>query len=200
MKEIARQKSEDRLKQPMRGLPSAHFISMFVQSFQQVRQQISRSFRSPDELAAALEREVGVARTKLLVERAFALMKASQFEEAMVMWKQAAALASSEHLQEWIESATKGEILHPGMAITMCGMFAHLQGGHDDALALYNQALDVRPGLVETLCMRASLYYEKQKVEGALELWGWGLGGGWVMANRRWSTRAVGPGGWAEAG
>jgi len=49
-----------------------------------------------------------------------------------------------------------------GMVLTLCGMFTHLQGKHDDAMALYDRALELHPSLVETLAMRASLFYEKQ--------------------------------------
>eukprot|EP00966_Prymnesium_polylepis_P077293 1790361-Prymnesium_polylepis.1 len=74
-------------------------------------------------------------------------MKLQRYEEAMDAWQKAAGLLPSDGtspaMREWRdgpEGGGKVVPLHdPGMVLTLCGMFTHLQGKHDDAMALYDR-------------------------------------------------------------
>ena len=168
VKEVASAKAQARLAEPMRGLPSTHFISMFVTSFQSIRNAIDAPHRPLKEIDAAKGGASGIALGKLLVERAIALMKLSRYEDAMDTWMEAARLVpwdkSDPLIEEWRKEAEGGKTQTPAMILTIYGMFTHLQGKHDDAMALYDRALEIRPGQTETLAMRASLFYEKQQL------------------------------------
>ena len=87
VKKIAAQKADQRLKEPMRCLPSPSFIATFVDSFREHRLLLEApAERTSSAIAAALEGAEGAARAGLLVERAVARMRVRQYEGAMAVW------------------------------------------------------------------------------------------------------------------
>lgn len=182
VKEIAQEKAEKRLQEPMCCLPSPFFISTFVDSFRDHREQLARSRAPTRELTASLAKaSTGCARALLLADRAFAYMKENNYETAMQDWAAAAALippadsssgsANDEQQQTlaaWQEAAKEDESkTSPGSALSMLGMFLHLRGNYDDAMKAYDYALALQPNTVEVLLKRSSLWFEKEQLTEA---------------------------------
>jgi len=171
VKQLAEVKAKELLATPLRGLPSTHFISVFISSFRAIRLAISASRRPVATILAERRAASGVAQALLLSELALAHMKLNQFEEAMDAWKEAAEMVpwdkGDAFLLEWRAAAEASDSPDPGRVLTFYAMFTHLQGRHDEAMSLYSRALEVWPKQVETLAMRASLFFEKQQLPQA---------------------------------
>jgi len=51
----------------------------------------------------------------------------------------------------------------PSLALSMFGMFLHLRGNYDDAMACYDRALELQPTAIDVLLKRSSLWFEKEQ-------------------------------------
>ena len=185
VKKIAAAKAEVQLKKPMRCLPSPSFISTFVDSFCGHRQLLEAAPRcSAEEVSAGLESAEGHTRGGLLVERALARMRTRQYEGAMQDWGAAVCLVSplgddfaegtasappsdqerASTLEAW---SNESALTQPSLAFTMLGMFLHLRGNYDSAMACYDRALDLTPSAINVLLKRSSLWFEKEQLPKA---------------------------------
>ena len=185
VKQVAASKTEQRLKEPMHCLPSASFISTFVESFRGHRELLRKARPTIAELDKAVDGAAdSTARATLLTERALQRMSARDYEAAMLDWGAAVALISPigeaigkqagvqtpspdqcrTTLQQWGKS---GHDVTPATASSMLGMFLHLRGNYDDAMACYELALELNPRAIDTLLKRASLWFEKEDVAKA---------------------------------
>lgn len=172
VKQVAKDKTEAHLKIPMRCLPSGSFIATFVDSFRKHRELIRAKRPSVAELTASLgAADGGAPRAVLLVQRALAHMHARAYEEAMSDWAAAVALVSplgdigestaapptaaqrESTLKEWAASKDPP----PALAVAMLGMFLHLRGNYDDAMACYDYSLELNPKATEVRIQRARL-------------------------------------------
>ena len=186
VKRIAAEKTAERLKQPMQCLPSASFISTFVDSFKTHRELIEAATKPADSLAGPIGAAPAgsVDRAKLLAQRAAIRMRARQYEHALLDWGAAACAVSplgdafSEGLgkkpsaeqraaavREW---GSEGDFT-PAVCLSMLGMFLHLRGNYDDAMETYDAALAVDPKCIDVLLKRASLWFEKEQLPKAFE-------------------------------
>ena len=187
VKKIAAAKAELQLKKPMRCLPSPSFIATFVDSFRDHRQLLQATPRcSAEEVSVGLESADGHTRAGLLVERALARMRTRQYEGAMQDWGAAVRLVSplgddfaegggtasappsnkerASTLEAW---SNESALPAPSLAFTMLGMFLHLRGNYDSAMACYDRALDLTPSAINVLLKRSSLWFEKEQLPKA---------------------------------
>ena len=189
VKAVAAAKTVERLKQPMRCLPSPSFISTFVDSFACHRTLVEGSSASVEELSAKIKAAPAgsVARAQLLGERATARMKVRQYEGALADWGGAVCTISplgddftdglgtstapseaqrAAALSEWSACA---EHITPALCLSMVGMFLHLRGNYDEAMSCYDKAFELDPKAIDVLLKRASLWFEKEQLPRAFE-------------------------------
>jgi len=188
VKEVAAAKTKKRLEEPMRCLPSPYFIATFVDSFQAHRERLSKTRPTVDKLTEALapnpSKPVRPAlRAQLLTNRALANMQARAYESAMLDWAEAVSLISplgddgapsgqtapssaerESTLKEW--TTAKDVPASPALALGMLGMFFHLRGSYDQAMACYDRSLELHNS-VEVLLKRSSLWFEKEQLAKA---------------------------------
>ena len=184
VKQVAKEQTEAHLRQPMRCLPSSSFISTFVDSFHRHRTLIQAERQSISNLTAKIQASAGGAkRATLFVQRALGRMHAREYEEAMRDWASAVSCISSLGdiedpkppgtpptdaerklaLKEWKASNETP----PSLAVCMLGMFLHLRGNYDAAMACYDRALELDPKATEVLIKRSSLWFEKENLKEA---------------------------------
>lgn len=197
VKAVAARKTEERLKEPMRCLPSASFIATFVDSFRDHRALVNSASSDVDSLSSAVTKVHShtAAKARKLCERACARMKQRLYEGALADWGAAACAISplggafadglggsapseaerAQILSEWSD-ATKGENaslvaeqVPPSLCLSMLGMFLHLRGNYDDAMCCYDRALELQPRAIDVLLKRASLWFEKEQLPKAFQ-------------------------------
>ena len=187
VKRIAARKAEAKLKEPMRCLPSASFISTFVDSFRDHRELLhAKPKLTEKQVEAALSKASGGARAALLVQRALARMRTkTEYEGAMRDWAAAVRLISplGDHMSEDSAAAPSAEqrastlaewsadsaIPPPSLALSMLGMFLHLRGNYDSAMECYGSAIEMAPKSIDVLLKRSSLWFEKEQLPKAFE-------------------------------
>ena len=177
----------------MRNLPSPGFVATFIDSFKAHRELLAGPRAPAADASARLDGAAGAARAAVLSERALSHMKERAFEKALADWSAAiamlppradsaaplltpadtpASVLSPEDreglLKEWVAEAEAGRAVHPTLALSMHGMFLHLRGNYAEAMACYDYALHLSPGLVDVLLKRASLWFEKEDLSSAL--------------------------------
>jgi len=184
VKQVAKEKTEAHLKEPMRCLPSASFISTFVDSFRRHRELIREPRPTTDELTAALAKAADdTARAELHVQRALGHMCMREYEDAMKDWAAAVSLISplgdidgspaagtsptDAQRQTTVQEWAAGDGHRPVLAVSMLGMFLHLRGNYDAAMACYDFALKLDPKATEVLIKRSSLWFEKEQLPNA---------------------------------
>jgi len=188
VKKIAAAKAEDLLKTPMRCLPSPSFIATFVDSFREHRALLKAPPRCTAAEASATLADANTAgdkRAATLVERALTSMRQKQYEAAMPDWGAAVCLVSplgdafaaatgvgvpsaeqrAQALAAW--RSASDSVPPPSLALSMLGMFLHLRGNYDDAMACYDYALELQPAAIDVLLKRSSLWFEKQQLPKA---------------------------------
>ena len=191
VKADAARKTEERLKEPMRCLPSASFIATFVDSFRDHRALVNSASSDVDSLSSAVTKVQShtAAKARKLCERACARMKQRLYEGALADWGAAACAISplggafadglggsapseaerAQILSEWSD-ATKGENaslvaeqVPPSLCLSMLGMFLHLRGNYDDAMCCYDRALELQPRAIDVLLKRACCGSKKSR-------------------------------------
>jgi len=171
LKQVATLKAQERLQEPMTSLPSATFISTFIDSFKSHRDLLARPRRQVAPLTAALAADPapsGAALARLYCERALARMVALEHEAAMEDWSAAVALLPPHADGEFVEWEASDEAATPVLALCMNGMYLHLRGNYAEAMASYDYALQLDPGYIPVLLKRASLWFEKEDLPKAL--------------------------------
>ena len=183
VKQVAKEKTEAHLQEPMRCLPSVSFIATFVDSFRKIRELIRSARPSTAELTSALESAAdGAARAALLVQRALGRMQAREYEDAFGDWASAVSLISAlgdvdrppaaagpsdAQRQSTLQMWSSADGPSPAFAMSMLGMFLHLRGNYDQAMLCYDEALKLDPKATEVLIKRSSLWFEKEQVPKA---------------------------------
>lgn len=199
VKAVSTRKTEARLQEPMRCLPSSSFIATFVDSFRGHRALVQSASSDIDFLTGSVRsaklHSATLARS--LCERACAHMKLRQYEAALADWGAAACEISplgdafanglggtapseaqrAQTLSEWaaatqVDEAAAGnaaQLVCPSLCVSMLGMFLHLRGNYDDAMLCYDRALELQPSAIDVLLKRASLWFEKEQLPKAFQ-------------------------------
>ena len=199
VKTVAAQKTEARLQEPMRCLPSSSFIATFVDSFKDHRVLVETASGDTEAVTKSIKKAASGSATQAqkLCERACVRMKARQYEQALSDWGAAAcaisplgdafadglgggsgptAASRAAALSEWNAACAAADAklppsqrASPSLCLSMVGMFLHLRGNYDEAMRCYDYALELEPKAIDVLLKRASLWFEKEQLAKAFE-------------------------------
>ena len=142
LKLVAESKADAIMSGKTKKLPSANFVSNYLQSF--------RPQPPPDGLEESAELDESTGKGQLQAGLvAMAAKTGEEYEKAATCFAKA------------LELGDLGD--HEALAYNMRGTFRYLMGENTDALEDLSKSIELRPSFTQSFIKRASLYLELRK-------------------------------------
>ena len=147
LKLVAESKADAMMAGKPKKLPSAHFVTNYLQSF--------RARPPPEGLEESVDLDENTGKGQLQAGLSAMMSKTGEgYEKAAACFNKA------------LELGELGD--HEAFAYNMRGTFKYLMGENSDALTDLSRSIDLQPSLTQSFIKRASMYLELRKINNII--------------------------------